>query len=70
MENGIDTIVGEKGVKLSEDQRQRIILARALIRKPQVLILDEATSGIDSETEERILKRILIDNKDGFFINN
>ncbi|MGB9821366.1 MAG: ABC transporter ATP-binding protein [Pseudothermotoga sp.] len=59
MENGIDTVIGEKGIKLSEGQRQRIILARALIRKPQILILDEITSGIDSETEERILERIL-----------
>jgi ATP-binding cassette subfamily C protein len=58
MENGIDTVIGEKGIKLSEGQRQRIILARALIRKPQILILDEITSGIDSETEERILERI------------
>ncbi|WP_372588952.1 ABC transporter ATP-binding protein [Fervidobacterium pennivorans subsp. shakshaketiis] len=59
LENGIDTPVGEKGAKLSDGQRQRILLARALLRKPEVLILDEATSGIDSETEERILERIL-----------
>ncbi|AFG35179.1 ABC-type multidrug transport system, ATPase and permease component [Fervidobacterium pennivorans DSM 9078] len=59
LENGIDTPVGEKGAKLSDGQRQRILLAGALLRKPEVLILDEATSGIDSETEERILERIL-----------
>ncbi|GAB4317822.1 MULTISPECIES: ABC transporter ATP-binding protein [Pseudothermotoga] len=59
LENGIDTVVGERGTRLSDGQRQRIILARALIRKPQILILDEITSGIDSETEERILERIL-----------
>lgn len=59
LENGMDTVVGERGTKLSDGQRQRIVLARALIRKPQVLILDEATSGVDSETEEKILEKIL-----------
>ncbi|AJG41341.1 ABC transporter ATP-binding protein [Thermotoga sp. RQ7] len=59
LENGIDTVVGERGTRLSDGQRQRIVLARALIRKPQVLILDEATSGVDSETEEKILEKIL-----------
>ncbi|ACB09841.1 ABC transporter ATP-binding protein [Thermotoga sp. RQ2] len=59
LENGIDTVVGERGTRLSDGQRQRIVLARALIRKPQVLILDEVTSGVDSETEEKILEKIL-----------
>ncbi|HBU00096.1 MAG TPA: ABC transporter ATP-binding protein, partial [Thermotoga naphthophila] len=59
LESGIDTIVGERGTKLSDGQRQRIVLARALIRKPQVLILDEATSGVDGKTEERIFEKIL-----------
>ncbi|AIY87030.1 MULTISPECIES: ABC transporter ATP-binding protein [unclassified Thermotoga] len=59
LENGMDTVVGERGTKLSDGQRQRIVLARALIRKPQVLILDEVTSGVDSETEEKILEKIL-----------
>ncbi|MDF3818410.1 ABC transporter ATP-binding protein [Leptospira sp. 96542] len=56
--NGLDTVLGESGRKLSGGEKQRLSIARALLRKPRILIFDEATSALDSITEEQISKTI------------
>jgi len=67
---GLDTMVGERGVKLSGGQRQRVSIARAVLKDPNVLILDEATSHVDNETEVLIQDSLgdLIENRTAFAI--
>jgi len=56
--NGLETVIGERGITLSGGQKQRTAIARALIRNPQILILDDSLSAVDTATEERILRAL------------
>ena len=58
LQDGFDTIIGENGTKLSGGEKQRLSIARAFLKDSQIILLDEATSSLDSETEQQIQKAL------------
>jgi ABC-type multidrug transport system fused ATPase/permease subunit len=70
MPKGLDTIVGERGVKLSVGEKQRVSIARALLKDPPILVLDEATASVDTATERLIQQALdrLMDRRTSFVI--
>lgn len=72
MKNGIDTVIGERGVDLSGGQKQRVVLSRAFLQKSNFVILDDAFSALDNKTEEKVLENVrqLTKNKTCIIISN
>ncbi len=70
--NGMETVLGERGITLSGGQKQRITLARALIRQPQILILDDSLSAVDTKTEDEILSNLkrVMENRTSIIISH
>ena len=70
LQEGLDTVTGERGTKLSGGERQRISIARALLKNPPILLLDEATSAVDNKTEKLIQEALehLRENRTSFVI--